>query len=197
MDQVLDQAALPVRLAGVGHCFRTEAGAGGTASRGLYRLHQFTKVELVVLSRPQDSPAMLEELLRFERQLYRDLGLCFRELDMPPADLGAPAARKIDMEAWMPGLERWGEISSASNCTDYQARRLGIRFRPDDSHGRGAHGKRAPAQFVHTLNATAAAVPRLVLALLENGQRADGGVDLPDVLAPYMGGQVRLDKRGE
>ena len=180
MDKVLPASALPLRMAAFGHCFRTEAGAAGSASRGLYRVHQFSKVELFVVCEPSQSASVLADLLAFEESLFTGLGLHYRVLDMPTGDLGAPAARKFDVEAWMPGLGRFGEVSSASNCTDYQARRLNIRFRGGDGGGK--------PEFVHTLNATAAAVPRLVVAILETFQRADGGVDVPAVLRPFMGG---------
>ncbi|KAJ2779878.1 seryl-tRNA synthetase, partial [Coemansia interrupta] len=120
---------LPERLAGLSHCFRAEAGARGRDTRGVYRLHQFTKVELVVLTAPEESDAELARLVEFQASLYADLGLTFRVLDMPMHELGASAYRKFDIEAWMPGRKAWGEVSSASNCTDYQARRLGIRTR--------------------------------------------------------------------
>jgi seryl-tRNA synthetase len=184
MDKVLPASALPLRMAAFGHCFRTEAGAAGSASRGLYRVHQFSKVELFVVCEPSQSPAILAELLAFEESLFSELGLHYRVLDMPTGDLGAPAARKFDVEAWMPGLGRFGEVSSASNCTDYQARRLGIRFRPGGDGG-GSSGK---PEFAHTLNATAAAVPRLVVAILETFQQPDGTVVVPEPLRPFMGG---------
>ena len=182
MDTILDEGALPIKMAAFGHCFRTEAGASGSASRGLYRVHQFSKVELFVVATPAQSEALLADLVAFEEALFTDLGLHFRTLDMPTGDLGAPAHRKFDIEAWMPGLARYGEVSSASNCTDYQARRLNIRFRPGGAGGSGA------TTFAHTLNATATAVPRLVVAILENFQDERGWVTVPEVLRPFMGG---------
>ena len=184
MDAIVDTAALPIRMAAFGHCFRTEAGAAGSASRGLYRVHQFSKVELFVLCDAASSDALLADLVAFEESLFRDLGLHYRLLDMPTGDLGAPAHRKFDVEAWMPGLARYGEVSSASNCTDYQARRLNIRHRPGGAAGSG----RGAPQFVHTLNATAAAVPRLVVAILENFQDESGCVTVPEPLRLFMGG---------
>lgn len=197
-DRLLPASALPARLCGVGHAFRTEAGAPGAATRGLYRLHQFTKVELFVACEPRDSDAVLEELVAFELAAFGDLGLTLRAVDMPPSDLGAPAARKVDVEAWMPGLERWGELSSASTCTDYQARRLNARYRPDEAPAEGgdAAAARGPrTRFVHTLNATAAAIPRIIVALLETHQRADGGVDIPEALWPYSFGLKEIKPR--
>jgi seryl-tRNA synthetase len=185
-DAVLPAASLPLRMAAFGHCFRTEAGAAGAGTRGLYRLHQFSKVELFVISTPEQSDAIHDQLLEFETSLYTELGLHFKVLDMPACDLGAPAYRKFDVEAWMPGLGRFGEISSASNCTDYQARRLNIKFRPP-----GSAAEPKPAlRFTHTLNATACAVPRMIIAILETHQRADGSVAIPAALQPFMGGMT-------
>ncbi|KAK9809278.1 hypothetical protein WJX73_000344 [Symbiochloris irregularis] len=196
MDQIIPEEQLPIKLAGFGHCFRTEAGAAGAASKGLYRVHQFSKVELFVLCTPSQSEAVLDELKAFEEDLFTQLGLHFKVLDMPTGDLGAPAYRKFDIEAWMPGLQRYGEISSASNCTDYQSRRLNIRFRPgtspaDKKSASGSKGK-VSTEFVHTLNATACAVPRLIVAILENFQQADGSVLVPPPLQPFMGGMTKI-----
>ncbi|KAJ1932935.1 seryl-tRNA synthetase, partial [Linderina pennispora] len=179
--QILDGSTLPYAVAGLSHCFRAEAGARGRDTRGIYRLHQFTKVELVSLALPEQSQTELERLVGFQTALYRDLGLTFRILQMPTHELGASAFQKFDIEAWMPGRKAWGEISSASNCTDYQARRLGIRARV-------AGGDGGPPVFVHTLNATAIAVPRLAVALLESFQRPGGEVVVPQVLRPWMMG---------
>lgn len=136
---------------------------------------------------------MHQELLDLEVELFAGLGLHFRVLDMPTSDLGAPAYRKYDIEAWMPGLQRYGEISSASNCTDYQARRLNIRYRPtvDDDKKKGTNS-RVPTKFVHTLNATGCAVPRMLVALLETYQDEDGGVRIPKALQPFMFGIDRI-----
>ncbi|CDP01102.1 unnamed protein product [Coffea canephora] len=190
MDSILLESSLPLKYVAFSHCFRTEAGAAGTATRGLYRVHQFSKVEMFVLCRPEESDSFHQELIEIEESLYSSLGLHFKTLDMASEDLGAPAYRKFDVEAWMPGLERYGEISSASNCTDYQSRRLGIRFRPESSSSspRKGKGNSAPTQFVHTLNATACAVPRMIICLLENYQQEDGSVIIPEILRPFMGG---------
>ncbi|KAJ0959891.1 hypothetical protein J5N97_000345 [Dioscorea zingiberensis] len=194
MDSILPDSALPLKYVAFSHCFRTEAGAAGTATRGLYRVHQFSKVEMFIFCRPENSNMYHEELIQIEEDLFTSLGLHFKTLDMATGDLGAPAYRKFDVEAWMPGLGRFGEISSASNCTDYQSRRLGIRFRPslDTSptnlnKGKGGNSS-APTQFVHTLNATACAVPRMIVCLLENFQQEDGSVVIPETLRPFMGG---------
>ncbi len=180
-DTILEEEALPVLMAGISHCFRTEAGAAGRESKGLYRVHQFTKVEMFAITRPEDSEAAHERLLAIEERIYQGLELPYRVVDIAAGDLGAPAYRKFDVEAWMPGRGEsgsWGEISSASNCTDYQARRLRVRFR------RRATKKN---EFVHMLNGTAVSNARLILALLENHQRADGTIAIPKALQPYVG----------
>lgn len=179
--QVLDEDALPVRLAGLSHCFRTEAGSYGRESKGLYRVHQFTKVEMFVATRPEDSEAMHEELLRIEERLFQALEIPYRVLDIAAGDLGAPAIRKFDIEAWMPGRGEgggWGEVTSTSNCTDYQARRLDARFKR-----KGAK----KTEHLHLLNGTAIAVSRALIALLENHQRADGSIAVPKALQRYAG----------
>ena len=193
MDKLVSEAELPIKMAAFGHCFRTEAGAAGAAGRGLYRVHQFSKVEMFILCTPEQSNQLHDELLELEVEMFRELGLHFKVLDMPTGDLGAPAYRKYDIEAWMPGLSRYGEISSASNCTDYQSRRLNIRYRPKETsipggEKGGGKAKKTPTQFVHTLNATACAVPRMIVAILENFQQEDGSVIIPEVLRPYMMG---------
>ncbi|CAL1388987.1 unnamed protein product [Linum trigynum] len=193
MDTILAETVLPLKYAAFSHCFRTEAGAAGLATRGLYRVHQFSKVEMFVLCRPDESDTYHEELITIEEELFSSLGLHYKTLDMASEDLGAPAYRKFDVEAWMPGLGRYGEISSASNCTDYQSRRLGIRYRPAElaastNPKKGGKGNLAPTKFVHTLNATACAVPRMMICLLENNQQEDGSVIIPEPLRPFMGG---------
>ncbi|XP_059279717.1 serine--tRNA ligase, chloroplastic/mitochondrial-like isoform X2 [Lycium ferocissimum] len=191
MDSILSDSSLPLKYVAFSHCFRTEAGAAGAATRGLYRVHQFSKVEMFILCRPDESDSYHQELIEIEEQLFSSLGFHFKTLDMATEDLGAPAYRKFDVEAWMPGLGRYGEISSASNCTDYQSRRLGIRYRPESSHSSSSPKKgknAAPTQFVHTLNATACAVPRMIVCLLENFQQEDGSVIIPEPLRPFMGG---------
>ena len=174
----LDQ--LPVKLAGVSHCFRREAGAAGQFSKGLYRVHQFTKVEMFAFCLPAESEAMLDRLIGVEEKIFQGLEIPYRIVDTCTGDLGGPAYRKFDIEAWMPGRGdkgEWGEITSASNCTDYQARRLGIRYKEQ--------GGKNP--FVHTLNGTALAVSRTLIALMENFQQQDGSITLPASLAAYTG----------
>jgi len=195
MDRVLEERELPIRMAAFGHCFRTEAGAAGAAGKGLYRVHQFSKVEMFVICTPEQSDALHEELIAIEEDMFRELGLHFKVLDMPSGDLGAPAYRKFDIEAWMPGLGRYGEISSASNCTDYQARRLNIRYRAGKAEGGAKPAKKgSPTVFCHTLNATACAVPRMIVAIIENGQKADGSIVVPEVLRPFLGGMAVISR---
>jgi seryl-tRNA synthetase len=180
-NALLDEADLPLRMAGMSHCFRTEAGSAGRESKGLYRVHQFSKVELFVLVRPEDSEAMLDELVAIEERLLQALEIPYRVIDVAAGDLGAPAYRKFDIEGWMPMRGQagdYGELTSASNCTDYQARRLKTRFRR-------AGGKQN--EFVHTLNATAIAVPRTIVAILENHQCEDGSIAIPKALQGVLG----------
>ncbi|KAI3463461.1 hypothetical protein Pfo_020124 [Paulownia fortunei] len=189
MDSIIAESSLPLKYVAFSHCFRTEAGAAGAATRGLYRVHQFSKVEMFILCRPEESNSFHEELIEIEEGLFSSLGLHFKTMDMATEDLGAPAYRKFDVEAWMPGLGRYGEISSASNCTDYQSRRLGIRYRPElSTPPKKGKGNSATTQFVHTLNATACAVPRMIVCLLENYQQEDGSIVVPEPLRPFMGG---------
>jgi len=181
MDEILPPERLPLKVGGISHCFRVEAGAAGRASRGLYRVHQFTKIEMFAFTRPEDSDAMHMELLRIEEMIYGRLGIPYRVIDICTGDLGGPAYRKFDLEAWMPGRGdggQWGEITSTSNCTDYQARRLGIRFRR-------AAGKKP--ELVHTLNGTAIAISRTLVSIIENYQQADGSIVMPAVLRPMLG----------
>ena len=180
-ERIFEAEELPLRLCGISHCFRTEAGAHGRATRGLYRVHQFTKVEMFAYTLPEQSEAMHDELLGIECELFDGLGIPYRVIDTASGDLGGPAYRKFDLEAWMPGRGthgEWGEVTSTSNCTDYQARRLAIRYRKPGEKG---------TSFVHTLNGTAVAISRAIIAILENYQRADGSVSVPDALVPWMG----------
>jgi len=176
--QIVDAEDLPVKLCGISHCFRTEAGAHGRATRGLYRVHQFTKVEMFAFTLPDDSQAMLDHFRDLECRLFDGLGIAYRVVDTATGDLGGPAYRKFDLEAWMPGRGDYGEVTSTSNCTDYQARRLGIRYRVKGQKG---------TRFLHTLNGTAIAVSRTLLAILENYQQPDGSILIPEVLQPWVG----------
>jgi seryl-tRNA synthetase len=182
-DKVLDVAKLPLKYVGLSHCFRTEAGAPGKDTRGLYRVHQFTKVEMFVFCVPEQSNAVHEEIRGIEEQIFQGLGLPYQVIDTCTGDLGGPAYRKYDLEAWMPGRGsdgkgEYGEVTSTSNCTDFQARRLNIRYKTAGQKG---------THFLHTLNGTAVAVTRAILAILENYQQADGTVLVPEVLRPWVG----------
>ena len=179
--QTLDAESLPKKFCGISHCFRTEAGAHGRATRGLYRVHQFTKIEMFAFTLPEQSDAMLDQLRGLECQLFDGLGVPFRVVDTATGDLGGPAYRKYDLEAWMPGrgdAGEYGEVTSTSNCTDYQARRLNIRYKIAGEKG---------THFVHTLNGTAIAISRALIAILENYQQADGSILIPEVLRPLVG----------
>ena len=183
-DQIFDESHLPKRYVGLSHCFRTEAGAAGRDTRGLYRVHQFTKVEMFAFCTPDHSDAIHEEIRGLEEQIFQGLGLAFHVIDTCAGDLGGPAYRKYDLEAWMPGrgaTGEYGEVTSTSNCTDYQARRLGIRYKSKSFKG---------TRFVHTLNGTAIACTRALVAILENYQQADGSVIVPEVLRPWVGKDV-------
>jgi seryl-tRNA synthetase len=180
-DQILEADQLPLRYAGLSHCYRTEAGAAGRAGRGLYRVHQFTKVEMFAFTEPDASDAMLEEFVSIEEELFHGLEIPVRVMEICTGDLGAPKWRSYDLEGWMPGRGEggsWGEVTSASNCTDYQARRLNVRFRDADG------GK---PRFCHMLNGTAIAMTRGPIALLENHQQRDGSIVIPEALRPYTG----------
>ncbi len=176
-DEILDEERLPLRFAGLSHCFRTEAGSHGRASRGLYRVHQFTKVEMFAFSTPEGSEAIHDEMVEIEESIFQGLGLPYRVVDICTGDLGGAAYRKYDLEAWMPGRDAYGEVTSTSNTTDYQARRLGIRYRPNGGRPR----------LLHTLNGTALAISRALIALLEVYQQQDGSIRLPEALVPYVG----------
>ncbi len=180
-NETLEAEQLPLKLCGISHCFRTEAGAHGQATRGLYRVHQFTKVEMFAYTMPDDSDRVHEQLLAIECKIFDGLGIPYRVIDTASGDLGGPAYRKFDLEAWMPGrgeAGEFGEVTSASNCTDYQSRRLNIRVRKKGEKG---------TQFVHTLNGTAVAISRALIAVLENYQQADGSIVVPEALRPWMG----------
>lgn len=171
-DEILGSDELPLRYAGFSACFRREAGAAGKDTRGIFRVHQFDKVEMFAFVAPQDAGAEHERLLEIEESIMHDLQIPYRVVNIAVDDLGASAAKKYDIEAWLPGQGRYRELTSTSNTTDYQARRLDVRYRPAD--GRPAH--------VCTLNGTAVAVGRTIIALLENGQQEDGSVVLPEAL---------------
>ena len=173
-SEIIDAERLPLRYAGFSPCFRREAGAAGKDTRGIFRVHQFDKVEMFSFVAPEDSPAEHERILAIEEEILSELGLPYRVVNIAVTDLGSSAAKKYDCEAWLPSQGRYRELTSCSNTTDYQARRLNIRVRQEKG-----------TQTPHTLNGTAVAVGRTIVALLENGQRADGGVELPPVLAGF------------
>lgn len=177
--EILDKAKLPLMYGGLSHCFRREAGAAGQFSKGLYRVHQFDKVEMFVYSTPEQSDRLHHKIREIEEEIFTGLGLPFHVVDTCSGDLGAPAYRKWDLEAWMPGRNggEYGEVTSTSNCTDYQARRLNIKYKDDDGKNK----------YVHTLNGTAIAVGRAMLAILENYQNEDGSVTIPPALVPLCG----------
>jgi len=180
MDEVLKAEDLPLRLAGVSACFRKEAGAHGKDTRGIFRTHQFNKIEQFVFCKPEDSWNIHEELLRNAEELLQKLGLPYRVVNVCTGDIGTVAAKKYDIEAWMPAQNAYREVVSCSNCTDYQARRLNIRYREKEGM--------PPKGFVHTLNSTAIATGRTIVALLENFQQENGSVLIPEPLRKYMGG---------
>ncbi|MBX4187700.1 MAG: serine--tRNA ligase [Candidatus Doudnabacteria bacterium] len=182
-NEVVDLSKGPLKYIALSHCYRTEAGAYGRTSKGLYRVHQFTKLEMFVYCAPEDSEKMHQELLAIEQEIANGLELPYRVIDIPSEDLGAPAYRKFDIEAWMTmkgeGEKQgdYGEVTSTSNCTDYQARRLNIKYKkPDGSH-----------EFVHTLNGTAVVLSRFPIAIFENHQQENGSIKIPKTLQPYFG----------
>lgn len=176
-DSVIAESRLPLKYVGYSHCFRQEAGAYGKYSKGLYRVHQFTKTEMFVYCKPEDSEKIHKELLALEEEIFQELEIPYRVIEMCTGDLGAMAARKFDIEAWMPGRGDYGEVTSTSNCTDYQARNLNIKFRRNTGE----------TEYVHMLNGTAVVMSRVPVAILENYQEKDGSVRIPDVLQKWMG----------
>jgi seryl-tRNA synthetase len=177
-DEILEAADLPIHYAAYTPCFRREAGAAGKDTRGIMRVHQFDKVEMVLFERPADSDAALEWMTGRAEDLLQRLGLAYRVLLMSTREMGFVQAKKYDLEVWAPGVERWLEVSSCSNFRDYQARRMAIRYRPEPG---------AKPELVHTLNGSGLALARIVAAMLETYQRPDGGLDIPEVLQPYVG----------
>ncbi len=177
-DEILDATELPIRYAAYSPCFRREAGAAGKDTRGILRVHQFDKVEMVLFEKPEDSPAALEWMTERAEILLQRLGLAYRVLLMSTREMGFVQAKKYDLEVWAPGVERWLEVSSCSNFRDYQARRMAIRYRPEAG---------AKPELVHTLNGSGLALPRIVAAIIETYQQADGSVVVPEVLQRYLG----------
>jgi seryl-tRNA synthetase len=177
-DEILDATELPIRYAAYSPCFRREAGAAGKDTRGILRVHQFDKVEMVLFERPGESEAALEWMTERAEILLQRLGLAYRVLLMATRDMGFVQAKKYDLEVWAPGVERWLEVSSCSNFRDYQARRMAIRYRPEPG---------AKPELVHTLNGSGLALARVVAAIIETYQQSDGTIRVPDVLRPYLG----------
>jgi seryl-tRNA synthetase len=187
--EMLAETALPIRVTALTPCFRSEAGSAGRDTRGMLRQHQFQKVELVSITRPADSDAEHERMARCAERVLTELGLVWRRVFLCAGDTGFSAARTYDLEVWLPGQGAWREISSCSNCRDFQARRMNARYRPADGAG---GGKAPPPAFVHTLNGSGVAVGRALIAVLETHQQADGSVRVPAVLRPWMGGLERI-----
>jgi seryl-tRNA synthetase len=186
--EVLNEADLPIRLTAHTQCFRSEAGSAGKDTSGMLRQHQFEKVEMVSITHPDESDAEQKRMLRCAEDLLERLGIPYRTVILCTGDMGFGARRTFDIEAWLPGQNTYREISSVSTTGDFQARRMNARFKPADG------GK---PQFLHTLNGSGLAVGRCLIAVLENGQQADGSVQLPEVLAPYLGGKRTLTAEGK
>lgn len=182
MDEVIEPSLLPIKIVGVSPCFRREVGAHGLSDRGIWRVHQFTKIEQIVISHPDDSWDHHEELLQNCIDLWDNLGLHYEVVNICTGDMGTVAARKYDLEAWLPGAGAYKEIVSCSNCTDYQANRLSMRFRTSEGN-----------EAVHTLNSTAVATSRALVAIMEQNQLEDGRVRVPECLVPLMGGKTTLE----
>jgi seryl-tRNA synthetase len=179
-EQILDESALPLRFTAWTPCFRSEAGAAGKDTRGMIRMHQFSKVELVSITTPEQSNAEHDRMTECAEEVLKRLGLAYRTMVLSTGDMGFAARKTHDIEVWLPGQNAYREISSCSNCGDFQARRMDARYRPTDGKG---------TRHVHTLNGSGLAVGRTLIAVLENYQQADGSIAIPDVLKPYMGGQ--------
>jgi seryl-tRNA synthetase len=182
-ERILSEGELPLRFTALTPCFRSEAGAAGRDTRGFIRQHQFEKVELVSIATPDTSDAEHERMTAAAEEVLKRLGLPFRRMLLCAGDMGATARKTYDLEVWLPGQNAYREISSCSTCGEYQARRMNARYRPEGEKG---------TRFVHTLNGSALAVGRTLVAVLENYQQADGGVAIPEALQPYMGGLNRL-----
>lgn len=187
MDEVLNAEQLPIKFVGISTNFRKEAGAHGKDTRGIFRTHQFNKIEQFIFCKPEDSWKMHEELIRNAEELIRKLGIPYRVVNVCTGDIGMVAAKKYDLEVWMPAQNTYREAISCSNCTDYQARRLNIRYREKEGT--------PPKGFVHTLNSTAIATGRTMVAILENYQQEDGSVVIPEVLRPYMNEIEKIPRR--
>ncbi|MDP7428448.1 MAG: serine--tRNA ligase, partial [Alphaproteobacteria bacterium] len=187
-EDILDEAQLPLRFTGYTPCFRSEAGAAGKDTRGMIRQHEFTKVEMVIIAHPEHSDDEHEHMTAAAEEVLKRLGLHYRVVTLSCGDMGGAARKTYDIEVWLPGQDNFREISSCSNCGDYQARRMNARFRPE--------GSKKGTRFVHTLNGSGLAVGRTIVALLENYQQADGSVLVPEALRPYLDGQEVIGADG-
>ncbi len=183
MDEIFEEDALPIKSAGISSCFRKEAGAHGKDTKGIFRGHQFNKIEQIIICKPEDSWKFHEELLKNVEDFFESLNLPFRTVNICIGDMGTVAAKKYDVEVWMPAQQKYREVASCSNCTDYQARRLGMRFR-----------NKGKNTIVHTLNSTCVATSRALVGILENNQQKDGSILIPNVLVSYMNGIRKLEK---
>ena len=181
-DEIIDEKDLPLLYAGYSPCYRKEAGAAGKFSRGLFRVHQFNKLEMYIFCTPEQSVQMHEKILSIEEEIWQNLGVPYHVVNIAAGDLGAPAAKKYDIEYWSPVDGKYRELTSCSNCTDFQARNLNIRVRRNDGS----------LQVLHTLNGTAVSLARSLVAIIENYQTDDGKLRVPEVLRPYMGGRGEL-----
>ncbi len=187
MNETLKEQDMPIKLAGISTCFRKEAGAHGKDTRGIFRTHQFNKIEQFIFCKPEDSPKLHEELLQNAEDLLQKIDLPYHVVNVCTGDIGTVAAKKYDIEAWMPAQNGYREVVSCSNCTDYQARRLGIKYREKE----GA----APKGTVHTLNSTAIATGRTIVAILENNQNEDGTINIPEAIRKYMGNREKIVRK--
>jgi seryl-tRNA synthetase len=187
-DTVLDEKDLPLRFTAWTPCFRSEAGAAGKDTRGMIRQHQFPKVELVSITTPEQAAAEHERMTGRAEEVLKRLGIAYRTIVLCGGDMGPASRKTFDIEVWLPGQNAYREISSCSNCGDYQARRMGARYRPKE----GARGSKGGTRFVNTLNGSGLAVGRTLIAVLENYQNEDGSVTIPEALRPYMGGQTTI-----
>ncbi len=184
--EILEASQLPLRYGGISPCFRTEVGSHGRDTKGIFRVHQFEKVEMFAFTLPEESWGEHERMISIAEELFQDLKVAYRVVNVCTGELSSVVAKRYDIEAWLPGQKKYREVVSCSNCTDYQARRLGIRYRE-------APGK--PTNLVHTLNSTALASSRTLIAIMENYQTADGKIAIPDVLRPYLPGLSSIQKK--
>ena len=194
-ESIRDEAELPIRVTAYSPCFRAEAGAAGKDTRGMIRQHQFSKVELVSITTPEQSAAEHERMTACAEEVLKRLGLAYRTMLLCTGDMGFAARKTYDIEVWLPGQNTYREISSCSNCGDFQARRMKARYRPETGAQQGpGSGSGTGIRYVHTLNGSGLAVGRTLIAILENYQQEDGSVAIPDALQPYMGGMKRIEK---